>query len=136
MSRFDSGPIEAGPVILVVDDDFDFRECFVCCLRDAGFRAVSAGGGAEALELLARGMRPSVIILDLMMPEMNGVEALAAIRANPNLERVPVIVSSASLRGEETILGATAMVRKPFDLDSMIDAVTRFCLDERTRDAG
>ena len=109
--------------VLVVDDDHDIRTCLGEVLHDQGFVAVTAADGRDALEKLATRFRPDAIVLDLMMPVMNGFEFLQAMRANAELNRIPVVVISANRGYDERDLGVAAVLRKPFDLNALVDAI-------------
>ncbi|MEQ1502690.1 MAG: response regulator transcription factor [Myxococcota bacterium] len=87
----------AGP-ILIVDDEDDLRNLLHLALRREGFDTVLAASGQEALDRL-REIRPSLVVLDLMLPDITGTEVCRRIRANPDLAAVPVIMLTA--RGEE-----------------------------------
>jgi CheY-like chemotaxis protein len=89
------GGADAGraQVVVVVDDDARVREAFVDMLTDAGFRAVGFGDGREALGSLGR-VDPDLIILDLMMPAMDGADFLAQLRAQPAAREIPVLIVS------------------------------------------
>ncbi len=126
------GEPEAGaparPVsVLVVDDDDDNREVLGEVLSEAGHSVVCARDGAEALELL-RGLRPDVILLDLNMPTMNGVEFRAAQRRDPLLALIPTVVMTAVDRPSDRI-GEPApaeTVSKPLKLSQLLSIVQRF----------
>jgi CheY-like chemotaxis protein len=108
--------------VLVVDDDPDIRETLRECIEAEGVPVVCASDGREALEALAMGLRPSLVVLDLMMPGMNGWQVLAAIRADRELADLPVaVISAAGVRTPP--VGATCFLRKPIDLDTLIDLV-------------
>jgi CheY-like chemotaxis protein len=107
--------------VLVVDDDPDIRETLREVIEAEGFAVVCAANGRAALEALGRGVRPSLVVLDLMMPAMSGWELLAAIRADRSLADLPVAVISAG--GRTPPPGATCFLRKPIDLDTLIDLV-------------
>jgi CheY-like chemotaxis protein len=79
------------PTVLVVDDDRELREALVEALEEAGYRAHQAANGRQALERLGDAV-PDAILVDVMMPIMNGVELLRALRADPDLKRIPVIL--------------------------------------------
>ncbi len=89
-----SGP---GP-ILIIDDEDDLRTLLDLNLRREGFRTVLAATGAEALELAGK-VSPSLVVLDLMLPDLSGTEVCRRLRANPALNGVPIIMLTA--RGEE-----------------------------------
>lgn len=103
--------------ILVVEDEKDVREMIRLHLKAAGFDVVEAGNGAEALAL-AKNDPPKVIILDLMMPEMSGVEVCRALRRNPSTSRIPVLMLTAKSTEEDKVVGfevgADDYVTKPF----------------------
>jgi CheY-like chemotaxis protein len=108
--------------VLVVDDDPDIRETLREVIEAEGFAVMCAADGQEAMELLRQGIRPSLIVLDLMMPTMSGWEVLAAVRAERALADLPVAVISAS-GGRAPPPGATCFMRKPIDLDTLLDLV-------------
>jgi two-component system phosphate regulon response regulator PhoB len=103
--------------ILVVEDEKDVREMIRLNLKAAGFDVVEAGNGAEALAL-AKNDPPKVIILDLMMPEMSGIEFCRALRRNPATSRIPVLMLTAKSTEEDKVVGfevgADDYVTKPF----------------------
>ena len=107
--------------VLVVDDDPDIRETLRDVIEAEGFAVVCAANGRAALEALDMGLRPSLIVLDLMMPTMSGWELLAAIRADRVFADLPVAVISAA--GGAPPPGATCFLRKPIDLDTLIGLI-------------
>lgn len=117
-----------GPRVLVVDDDADTREAVSEVLRDDGYLVSQAANGDEALEAL-RGARtlPDAILLDLMMPVMNGVAFRAEQLADPGLADIPVAVFSAHARAEEAAkaLQADAYLEKPLALDELLVTLRR-----------
>jgi CheY-like chemotaxis protein len=84
-------PSLLGASVLVVEDDLAFRNWLADLLEAEGFRPVCAANGREALEILTE-QAPQVVLLDLLMPEMNGFELLKAIRSRPEWERLPIII--------------------------------------------
>ncbi|MGH2449765.1 MAG: response regulator [Candidatus Limnocylindria bacterium] len=108
--------------MLVVDDDRELARFYRALLEDQGHEVVTAASGAEALQRLAAD--PDVVLLDLMMPGIDGYEVLSRIRRSPRHEDVPVVVLSAAvspLRG--AIAGADGFVRKPFAFDHLLNAI-------------
>jgi CheY-like chemotaxis protein len=114
--------------VLVVEDDRDVRESLVAVLEDAGYPVISAADGRAALDLLRAGPRPSVILLDLMMPVMDGFEFRAEQVRDPSLADVPVVVFTAGWYPVE--LGGRLQVdgylTKPIRVDALLDLVSRF----------
>ena len=110
--------------VLVVDDDPDVREALVGVLVDQGFRVETACDGREALLALARAPRPDVILLDWMMPSMDGIELRGALLADPELANVPVVFLSADARLSSRALELRARVlNKPVKLDALVAAL-------------
>ena len=110
---------------MVVEDDADTRELIVELLHDDGYAVVSAGNGREALDA-SRHLpgAPSIILLDLMMPIMNGWEFLDERRHDPALAGVPVLVLSADpTRQLAAQQGVAAIIAKPFDLTRLLRLV-------------
>lgn len=108
--------------ILVVDDERDIRDTIAELLADEGYAVEEAGDGAEALKK-ARACHPVVVLLDLMMPGMNGWEFRARQRGDPELASIPVIVLSAL--GKVPGVDAAAYLQKPFGLEDLLSAVKR-----------
>ena len=106
--------------VLVVDDESDIREAVAEVLADEGYVVHGAGDGAEALRK-ARAVHPNIVLLDLMMPGMNGWEFRAAQKGDPELSDIPVVVLSAL--GRVAGMDAAGFIQKPFDLDELLDAV-------------
>jgi CheY-like chemotaxis protein len=116
----------AVPLVGVVDDEREIREVIVETLELSGYRVHSAPNGKVALEQ-ARVDRPDLFVLDLMMPVMSGWQFLEARRGDPDLARIPVIVVTAAT--DSQVEGATVLLRKPFDLDTLLTAACRLCGD-------
>lgn len=118
------------PTVMVVEDDFDFRELERMALTLDGYRVLTAGNGVEALALL-KTEHPCVILLDLMMPVMDGLTFLRERGKMPAEARsVPVICVSAGgrdLSAEALRRGATNCLPKPTDIDDLRATVGRMC---------
>jgi CheY-like chemotaxis protein len=112
--------------VLVVDDDDTIRMAVAEVLDDEGYEVITATNGAEALEQV-RTARPDAVVLDLMMPVMNGWEFMEACRKDERCDGTPVLVMSAYRKLAETApnLGANACIAKPFDLEVLLGAVER-----------
>lgn len=108
--------------ILLVDDDDGIRSVVGEILREEGFHVVCACNGMEALALLRSGVRPCVILLDLMMPLLNGWEFLQLIKQAPDLAQIPVVILSGidNLEARAASLGARVILRKPVELDALL----------------
>ena len=113
-----------GSVILVVEDDDAVCEEVCDALRDDGHQVLTARDGRRALALLAQ-LRPSLILLDLTLPDVNGWEVLAVLRATPQLADIPVVVMSAHVH--EAPLKVAHVLRKPMSIDELRDVVRRSC---------
>jgi CheY-like chemotaxis protein len=116
--------------ILVVDDDADIRETIVEVLEENGHRTLSAANGNEALAALRNADEPPcLILLDLMMPIMDGRAFREAQQADPELSKIPVIVLSAFRDSAETAkqLDAAGFLPKPVSLDALISLIDSFC---------
>jgi CheY-like chemotaxis protein len=114
----------AQKMVLLVEDDPDIRDIVQDVLEAEGYDVVPASHGRQALEFLndVRNTEPpALVILDMMMPLVDGRHVLEAIRSDETLSSVPVVVMSAV--AHEKPLGAAAFLRKPFSLDTLFDAV-------------
>ena len=109
--------------ILVVEDDTDMREILEELLAAEGFSVVSARNGREGLDRLRAGFRPSVSLLDLTMPVMDGWEFRARQTADPFLRSIPTIVTTAMPESRVGPLAGASVLRKPLDLDSLIGLI-------------
>jgi CheY-like chemotaxis protein len=123
-------PVVDCPCVLVVDDDPSVLRMIVSVLSREGYKIAQAKNGQEALLAMKSG-DVQLVVLDLMMPIMNGWEVLEARAANPELQRIPVVVVTANLGtdlGEALNKGVCALLPKPFDL-SALKAIVTTCLD-------
>jgi DNA-binding response OmpR family regulator len=111
--------------VLVVEDDRLLREVIVEALDEDGYLVEAADNGKTALELVRR-RPPELVILDLMMPHMDGEQFCSALRQMHGLETVPIIVVSAARAAQEigARCGANVALRKPFDLFELTDRVS------------
>jgi CheY-like chemotaxis protein len=119
-------PVAHCPV-LIVEDDADLREMMAQLLTLEGFQAETAANGRDALEYLRRGDPPDVILLDLMMPVMDGWEFRRRQREDPALAKVPVVVLSALDATRAVDLDEAAFLKKPLDFDRLLQLVRRYC---------
>jgi two-component system response regulator MprA len=112
--------------VLVVDDDPWLREMLHTVLTEEGYAARAAPDGRQALAQ-AQTWRPDLILLDLMMPDMNGWAFRHAQLADPSLASIPVVLVSAAytLEREGEKLGVAAVVPKPYDLDALLAVLGR-----------
>jgi CheY-like chemotaxis protein len=110
------------PTILIVEDEFAIAELLEMALGDAGYAVVSAANGRVAMERLAAGLRPDLILTDFMMPELNGAGLIGALRQDPTLARIPCVVMSSV--PEEAVRmrtdGYRAFLRKPLQLATLV----------------
>lgn len=118
------------PCILHVDDDENIRALAALAFELGGEAAVhSASSGAQALDLVAEGLRPDLLLLDVMMPDMDGPTLLAALRASPPLRSIPAVFMTAQTQDREIArllgLGAAGVVLKPFDPLGLVEQVLR-----------
>lgn len=117
--------LSMGAHILLVEDDVDIRELLAELLVDEGYRVDSAADGHEALRVLREGLQPNLILLDLMMPLMGGMEFRAVQQADPGLAHIPVIVftADAAIADKASSMGIAAAVKKPIDFESLLTSL-------------
>lgn len=113
--------------ILVVEDEDSVRDSIAELLELDGYTVVAARHGQEALDALAGGAQPNLIVLDLMMPVLNGWEFREAQRSSPDIAGIPVLLLSGAggLDAEAAALGAAAYIEKPFDPECLLRTVAR-----------
>ena len=111
--------------VLVVDDDDDIRTLVCLVLESEGFQAVPARDGLDALDLLKRSAPPTLILLDLMMPRMDGEALVAALRGMPAMSGIPVVIMSGhnNARQKTHALAVSGCLVKPVDLDVLVSTV-------------
>jgi CheY-like chemotaxis protein len=116
------------PTVLVVDDDEFQRKMVGKLLEAENYQMIYAGNGIEALTLL-RKARPDLILMDVMMPEMDGLETTRRLKATPQHSGVPVIMITGQSEGKIVVdslkAGASDFVVKPFNKNTLIDKVAR-----------
>jgi DNA-binding response OmpR family regulator len=112
--------------VLVVDDEPTIRELIADALREAGLAAETAANGADALRRMHH-QRPHAIVLDLMMPILDGAGFRELMRLNQRYADIPILVVTAAYGAEEAAagIGAAACLTKPFDLDELVETVGR-----------
>ena len=116
--------------VLIVDDEPDVVDGLSEFLQDEGYDVAAAGDGRAALDQLRRGLRPCVILLDLMMPRMNGWDFRSEQMKDAELSAIPVIVVTAAGVTETSVkmqLGDVELIQKPPSLDTLLAAVQRHC---------
>lgn len=111
------------PVVLVVEDEADLREIIQDVLAGEGYQVTCATDGAQALDRLAGGLRPGLVLLDFYMPRLDGWAFLERMRNDLALGEVPVVAISGS---EVSHPSVTAVLRKPFDITELLEIVQRF----------
>jgi CheY-like chemotaxis protein len=115
--------------VLVVEDDHDIREILADVLEYAGYRAIVASNGEDALEHLRTDPDLRVVLLDMMMPGVDGWEFRRRQLQDPELARVPVVVVSGAGKTAEIAneIGAAAFLSKPIMKDQLLEVVGRYC---------
>jgi signal transduction histidine kinase/CheY-like chemotaxis protein len=122
-----------GPLILVVDDDATVREVTTRFLTRAGFSVATAAGGREALKL-ARELRPAALTLDVMMPDLDGWTVLAALKGDPELAHIPVVLMSIlDEKQRGYALGAVDYLVKPVNRGRLIGLLRGLCRGDSRR---
>ena len=118
-----------GKKVFLIEDDEDIRMVVEEILTLEGFQVTIARDGQEALEIVRAGFRPDLMLLDLMMPRMDGFGFRAnSVREFPEFAKIPLIIMSADGKLDEKVVQARgqAYMRKPMDLDELVRLVRRF----------
>ncbi len=115
--------------VLIVEDSSNVRDALVELLTDEGYVTASAANGREALEYMRHVQRPSVILLDLMMPVMDGWRFREEQQRDPQLASIPVVILTADRDAEsrETTIRANAWLWKPFKIDRLLEVIKKHC---------
>ena len=117
--------------VLVVEDDESIRDALKAAIEMEGYEVGTAEDGRRGLEALARLPRPCLILLDLMMPVMNGWEFAEALGEDDRLATIPIVVVTAYTRQAKGI-NAKRVLKKPVDLDALLGAVRTYCGEPTT----
>jgi len=116
-------------LVMIVDDDHDVRESIAEVLEDNDYEPIAAANGREALDILrADPNRPCLILLDMMMPVMDGWQFRALLQQDPELRSIPVVVLTAHAHlpdGGDVV--PMHFLKKPVKLDALLSSVARFC---------
>ncbi|WP_437612086.1 response regulator [Sorangium sp. So ce834] len=124
------GAAEGGPArsrtILVIEDDQGVSDALVGVLSDEGYEVMTARNGAEALARLRDAPAPALIVLDLMMPMLDGYAFRAEQLRVPSIADVPVVVLTAGAAPRAAELGPVDILKKPVNLAALLDAVGRY----------
>ncbi len=113
--------------VLIVDDEPQIRSLLAELVNDEGHTATLACDGGEALALWDDGFRPQLVIADLIMPRLSGVELAAAIHARARPDVPAIALMSADHQWLADVEGVVAKLAKPFDLDTVADLVAAYC---------
>lgn len=119
-----------GQPILIIEDDTDTREALKFFLETYGYGVVLADDGADGLAKLHAGLRPSLILLDLMMPKKNGFQFRVEQAMDSELSEIPVVVYSGNPDAcrREAVVGAVAHLRKPIEVEKLLQVVRAHCI--------
>lgn len=116
-------------MIIIVEDDSDVRETLEEVLNEEGYLTQAYAGGEDALAALeAMAVPPKLILLDLMMPKMNGWQFRAVQKQSPEINRIPTVILSADANVSQNLqaLGAAGYLRKPIHIQTLLALVERF----------
>jgi CheY-like chemotaxis protein len=120
----DRKEVDTSRFVLIVDDDPDLLDVTSLVIENEGMAVETARNGEEALALLRTGRLPGLVLLDLMMPVMNGWEFLDEVAKAPLFKAIPIVALTATERAE--VPGAREVLRKPVDLEELLRVVERY----------
>ncbi len=112
--------------VLVVEDDEDIRNAIIDLLETEGYRTESAVNGKDALNKLSKISKPCLVLLDMMMPIMNGRQFLDAVMRDAKLAPLPVLIVSA-IADKSSTEGSIGFLKKPIEIDVVLDVVAQYC---------
>jgi CheY-like chemotaxis protein len=119
--------ISHGDLIMVVDDEPESRTFLVMLLQLEGFKVVAFSNGAEALHYLANSTPPCLVIFDIRMPVMDGIQFRSAMLQDPRLAKIPAVVVTAFEPLATENLAALKVFRKPLDFDALLITIRQNC---------
>lgn len=115
-----------GP-ILIIDDQEGIREILTLSLEEDGFQTFSAANGLEALEVLKTIPKPGLILLDLMMPVMDGKGFLEAVKQDAHLSQLNIPIVLITAFNQAPLEGVRGVLYKPMDMDSLLKTAHEYC---------
>jgi CheY-like chemotaxis protein len=118
-----------GRTILLIDDDSDIRDAMCLILQHSGYRTVTASNGAEGIRALAADGAVDLILLDMMMPVMDGWGFRRSQEEGPAFSKIPVVVLTGDGRAsaKAAAIGAAGYLKKPLEMEDLLAAVLRHC---------
>lgn len=127
----ESRPIHTDKTILIIEDDQHIREAMQFSLEVEGYHVCSAANGQEGLGIIQKMMNPCLVLLDLVMPVMNGIDFLTSLQKESLLRAIPVVVISAFPEKEKELkakhLETRGFIQKPLDLEVLLGWAKRYC---------
>jgi CheY-like chemotaxis protein len=122
------------PTVMVVDDETVLSEVISMLIEDLGYEPIIATNGAEAIDMLCSGRPlPALIVSDVMMPRLNGIELVKRIRADPLLADIPVILMSAAA---SATIPTVHFLPKPFDLEELAHLIVYYVAESGRQEQG
>lgn len=111
--------------VLIAEDEYDIALALELVLTESGYRVATVPNGQEALYALAK-EKPDLILMDIMMPVLTGLETIQKIKADPEYADIPVVLMSAApAKGTQEEYGWVAFIRKPFNVDDVLRVLAR-----------
>lgn len=127
MNALATHPFESRSTVMVIEDDHDIRVSVRALLEDEGYKVLTVTNGLSALSMLERAAElPSLILLDLMLPVMDGWHFAARMRLNPRLANIPVVIMSA-YEDPPPPEGVLGFLKKPVDDEALLRVVSAHC---------
>ncbi len=114
------------PSVLIVEDDLSIRETMRLALEFEGYQVSMASEGGEALQLLRQGLQPCLILLDLMLPGMDGWQFADQVKKSEETKRIPIVLVTAFAERTAEIK-AEGILRKPLSLERLLSVVSQYC---------
>lgn len=115
--------------IMIVEDDDDIRETLKIALEFKNYPVMEASNGLTALKVLENEPPPCLILLDLMMPEMDGWQFVEEVQKKPQYEKIPIVVLTAFTGEAKNIGYAKEILKKPIDFEDLLKVIGRYCHD-------